>query len=372
MSAHAGQSGQARRLPAGGLRHDPERLRLEHRAHLHADAGETLLLRCRYRLGTASNLVMYVSAADNDYVGVTGFLATPSHREAALRSFRRLDPRAGAAVGGHAGPVQHADQGLGLRGRVGLRDGPAGGLAGPHGLGHAGLTAQGNLGCDQLLQRRELHGRVHDGRGHLGRSLLRCAHSHRHRRRSHAAVHRGRVRQLAEHHGRGQRGPAELSRWNHGQHVDHQQHGQRRELHHGGRRVHGHADGLGRSNRGKLRSHRGPYAVFLSPGCVVDVWAHDSFTVLQVLQQAKAQTGTDIQGLTNDEGRELPLGSLIAHAGSRLLHAILPHGLTHYAFGGTPLDFSVNRPLSDARQVQVVPPESHRHMEMHRCRPLHS
>ena len=32
------------RLPAGGPRHDPKRLRLEHRAHLHADAGETLLL----------------------------------------------------------------------------------------------------------------------------------------------------------------------------------------------------------------------------------------------------------------------------------------------------------------------------------------
>ena len=49
-------------------------------------------------LGTASNLVMCVSAADNDYVGVTGtFLRTPS--------LRRLDPRAGAAVGGHAGPV---------------------------------------------------------------------------------------------------------------------------------------------------------------------------------------------------------------------------------------------------------------------------
>ena len=32
---------------------------------------------CRHRLGTASNLVMYVSAADNDYVGVTGtFLGT--------------------------------------------------------------------------------------------------------------------------------------------------------------------------------------------------------------------------------------------------------------------------------------------------------
>ena len=33
------------RLSAGGLRNNPKRLRLEHRAHLHADAGETLLLR---------------------------------------------------------------------------------------------------------------------------------------------------------------------------------------------------------------------------------------------------------------------------------------------------------------------------------------
>ena len=81
--------------------------------------------------------------------------------------------------------------------------------------------------------------------------------SNRRRRRGHAVVHGGRVRQLAEHHGRGQRGPAELRHRNHGQHAHHQQHGQRRELHHGGRRVHGHADGLGRSNRGELRSHRG-------------------------------------------------------------------------------------------------------------------
>ena len=81
---------------------------------------------CRYRLGTASNLVMYVSAADNDYVGVTGtFLGTPSQGVwstarldfsvppggIAKLHFRRLYPRAGAAVGGHAGPVQHADQG---------------------------------------------------------------------------------------------------------------------------------------------------------------------------------------------------------------------------------------------------------------------
>ena len=44
---------------------------------------------CRYRLGTASNLVMHVSAADNDYVGVTGtFLGTPSQ---GVWSTARLD-----------------------------------------------------------------------------------------------------------------------------------------------------------------------------------------------------------------------------------------------------------------------------------------
>ena len=48
--------------PRAGLRHDPERLCLEHRARLHADAGERYSFGCRCRLGTASNLVMYVSA----------------------------------------------------------------------------------------------------------------------------------------------------------------------------------------------------------------------------------------------------------------------------------------------------------------------
>ena len=87
---------------------------------------------CRRRLGTASNLVMYVSAADNDYVGVTGtFLGTASQ---GVWSTARLDflvPPGGVAklhfgalaapflaVGGHAGPAQHADQGQRLRGRV--------------------------------------------------------------------------------------------------------------------------------------------------------------------------------------------------------------------------------------------------------------
>ena len=41
--------------------------------------GRRYSFACRYRLGTASNFVMYVSAADNDYVGVTGtFLGTPA------------------------------------------------------------------------------------------------------------------------------------------------------------------------------------------------------------------------------------------------------------------------------------------------------
>ena len=130
-----------------------------------------------------------------------------------------------------------------------LGNGPAGGLAGPHGLGHAGRAHRaGQRGLrPAAVQQRELHRRVHHGRGRLGRSLLRSAHS-RHRRRGHAVVHGGRVRQLAEHHGRGQRGPVELRHRNHGQHTHHQQHGQRRELHHGGRRVHGRSDG-GRAPR---------------------------------------------------------------------------------------------------------------------------
>ena len=68
---------------------------------------------CRYRLGTDSNLVMFVSAADNDY-------------------------------------------------RVGLSNGPAGGLAGPHGLGHAGRAHRaGQRGLRPAAVRRELHQRVH-------------------------------------------------------------------------------------------------------------------------------------------------------------------------------------------------------------------
>ena len=161
--------------------------------------------------GHGLHLVMYVSAADNDYVGVTGtFLGTPLQ---GVWSTARLDFLV-----------------------------PPGGIEGQRELRPA------------AVQRRELRGRVHHGRGRLERSLLRCAHSHRRRRRGRAVVHGGRVRQLAEHQRRGQRGPAELRHRNHGQHTHHQQHGQRWELYHGGRRVHRHADGLGRSNRAWARS----------------------------------------------------------------------------------------------------------------------
>ena len=52
--------------------------------------GRRFSFGCRYRLGTASNLVMYVSAADNDYVGVTGtFLGTAAQ---GVWSTARLQP----------------------------------------------------------------------------------------------------------------------------------------------------------------------------------------------------------------------------------------------------------------------------------------
>ena len=130
------------------------------------DAGETLLLRLpvpaghglqlgdvrqrgRQRLrGRHRHLPRHALAAS----GARRAWTSGRNREAALRSFRRVYPRAGAAVGGHAGPVQHADQGQRLQGRVCLSNGPAGRLAGPHGLGHAGRAHRaGQRGCDQLL-----------------------------------------------------------------------------------------------------------------------------------------------------------------------------------------------------------------------------
>ena len=160
---------------------------------------------CRYRLGTASNLVMYVSAADNDYVGVTGtFLGTPSQ---GVWSTARLDfsvPPGGVtklhfgAFGGSIpGLVQQSAGTLDLYSMQirasAFGDGPAGDSLAL--TGSATLDGAGQRGLrPAAAQRRELHGRVHDGRGRLGRRFLRTAHGHRRRRRSHAVVHRGRVR----------------------------------------------------------------------------------------------------------------------------------------------------------------------------------
>ena len=183
-------------------------------------------------------------------MGVTGtFLGTPSQ---GVWSTARLDFSAppggiaklhfGAFGGSIPGLVQQSAGTLDLysmqirasafEGDFFFSDGPAGGLAGPHGTGS---PRRATWAATAAVQRRELHRRVHHGRGRLGRHFLRCAHGHRHRRRGRAVVHGGRVRQLAEHQRRGQRGPAELRHRNHGRHAHHQQHGQRRELHHGGR-----------------------------------------------------------------------------------------------------------------------------------------
>ena len=125
---------------------------------------------CRYRLGTASNLVMYVSAADNDYVGVTGtFLGTPSQ---GVWSTARLDFSAppggiaklhfGAFGGSIPGLVQQSAGTLDLYSMqirasafegesVSVTDLLADSLALTASATLNGLTAQGNVGCDQLL-----------------------------------------------------------------------------------------------------------------------------------------------------------------------------------------------------------------------------
>ena len=114
---------------------------------------------CRYRLGTASNLVMYVSAADNDYVG----RHLPRHALAG-----RLEHGApglsvfGAFGGSIPGLVQQSAGTLDLYSMqirasafegesVSVTDLLANSLALTGSATLDGLTAQGNVGCDQLL-----------------------------------------------------------------------------------------------------------------------------------------------------------------------------------------------------------------------------
>ena len=135
---------------------------------------------------------MYVSAADNDYVGVTGtFLGTPSQ---GVWSTARLDFSV-----------------------------PPGGIAklhfGAFGGSIPGLVQQsaGTLDLYSMqIRASAFEGESVSVTGAVSGSSLSIS----------GAASVG----LLSRHG------------NHGQHSYHQQHGQRRELHHGGRRVHGHAD----------------------------------------------------------------------------------------------------------------------------------
>ena len=120
----------------------------------------------RYRLGTASNLVMYVSAADNDYAGVTGtFLAgclehgapgllgaAGRNCEAALWSFRRVYPRLAQQSAGTLDLYSMQIRASAFEGEsVSVTDLLADSLALTGSATLDGLTAQGNVGCDQLM-----------------------------------------------------------------------------------------------------------------------------------------------------------------------------------------------------------------------------
>ena len=168
---------------------------------------------CRYRLGTASNLVMYVSAADNDYVGVTGtFLGTPSQ---GVWSTARLDFSAppggvaklhfGAFGGSIPGLVQQSAGTLDLCSmqiRASAFEGES--VSVTHLLADSlaltgsatldGLTAQGNVGCDQLLCNdvncTDVFTTGVDASGAVSCAALTATGT---------VAHGGRVRQLAEH-----------------------------------------------------------------------------------------------------------------------------------------------------------------------------
>ena len=150
---------------------------------------------------------MYVSAANNDYVGVTG---TSSARPCRVHGF--LAPSGGVAklrFGAFGGSISGLVQpwagtldlySLQIRASafegesVSVTELLADSLALTGSATLDGLRA--GQGCDQLLCNDVNCTDVFT----LGRHFLRSAHSHRHRRRSHAVVHRRRVRQLAEHH----------------------------------------------------------------------------------------------------------------------------------------------------------------------------
>ena len=203
--------------------------------HLHADAGETLLLRLPVPTGHGLQL---------------GDVRQRGRQR--LRGRHWHLPRHGLA-----GRLEHGAPGgiakLHFRAFGGSIPGLVQQSAGTLDLysmqirasafeGESGLTAQGNVGCDQLLC-NDVNCTDVFTTGVDASGAVSCA----------ALTATGTVAGATL----SSTGPCQAACW---QHSHHQQHGQRRELHHGGRRVHGHANGLRRSDGGKLRSHRCAYA----------------------------------------------------------------------------------------------------------------
>ena len=134
---------------------------------------------------------MYVSAADNDYVHLPrrGLAGRLEHGAPGLLGAAKL--HFGAFGGSIPGLVQQSAGTLDLYSmqiRASAFEGESVSVTDLLALtGSAtleGSPRRATWAATAAVQRRELHGRVHHGRGRLGRSLLRCAHSHRHRRRA--------------------------------------------------------------------------------------------------------------------------------------------------------------------------------------------
>ena len=178
----------------------------------------------------SSNLVMYVSAADNNYVGVTGtFLGTAAQGVGTHGLLGAPGPRSCTSTPS-VGRFQVWPSSRPRWTSTACRSGPCPSRASlsvtdlADLLALTGSTAQGNVGCDQLL-RNDVNCTDVFTTGVDASGAISCAS-------------RRRLGQLAEHRGSGQRGRAELGDGHLRQHPDDQQHSQRRQFRHGRRRVH--------------------------------------------------------------------------------------------------------------------------------------
>ena len=107
---------------------------------------------CRYRLGTASNLVMYVSAADNDYSGARRAWTSRCRRAMHFGAFGGSIPGLAQQSAGTLDLYSMQIRASAFEEKsVSVTDLLADSLALTGLATLDGLTAQGNVGCDQLL-----------------------------------------------------------------------------------------------------------------------------------------------------------------------------------------------------------------------------